>query len=138
MYSVILGLGSNVGDRESYIDKAVSLISEHDMIESKQLSTLYENPAQTTYPQPDFLNACMEVATFLTPEELLDATEAIERDLDRNSKGGQDPRTIDIDMYGQGNATQRRIPTQKAINYRIAPGNHDHDTADHVTPNNRQ
>lgn len=111
MNNVILGLGSNVGDKESYIDSAISHLADHDMIEIKQMSSLFENPAQTPYPQPDFLNACIEIQTFLTPEELLDLTESIEKKLDRRSKGGQDPRTIDIDIifYGDEIITTDRL-----------------------------
>lgn len=98
MNRVILALGSNVGDRETHIEKAIEMIATHEMVELHAVATLFANPAQAVYAQPDFLNTCIEISTWLIPEELLDLTETIEREFGRKNKGGQDPRTLDIDI----------------------------------------
>jgi 2-amino-4-hydroxy-6-hydroxymethyldihydropteridine diphosphokinase len=58
--------------------------------------------------QPDFLNACVRIATALAPEPLLDACKAVERELGRRAGGVRHgPRPIDVDLLLLGAATHR-------------------------------
>ncbi len=94
-----LGLGSNVGDRESHLREAVAALREHG-VEVDAVSSLYETePVGEVLEQPDFLNAAIRIRTELDPEELLDVCKAIEVEQGR-MLGGQrhGPRPLDVDL----------------------------------------
>jgi 2-amino-4-hydroxy-6-hydroxymethyldihydropteridine diphosphokinase len=94
-----LGLGSNVGDRESHLRGAVDNLREHG-ITVEAVSSLYETePVGEILDQPDFLNAAIRIRTSLEPEELLDVCKAIEAEHGRAFAGPRHgPRPIDIDL----------------------------------------
>lgn len=99
MHNVYLGLGSNQGDREEYIRKAISLIGER-VGEVLRQSSLIETEPWGFQSENKFLNGVILVATALTPREVLQATQKIERTLGRRKKTSlhyQD-RPIDIDI----------------------------------------
>jgi len=94
-----LGLGSNVGDRESHLRAAVEALREH-RVEVEAVSSLYETePVGELLDQPDFLNAAVRIRTELGPQDLLDVCKAIEVEQGR-MLGGQrhGPRPLDIDL----------------------------------------
>jgi len=103
MKTIFIGLGSNLGDRNAYIKSAINRIKANDFIRVQRVAKIIETDAAGTLPQPKFLNTAMMCETILTPEELLDVTQKIEKDLGRNEKNNKQPRTIDIDilLYGQ-------------------------------------
>ena len=94
-----LGLGSNVGDREAHLRRAVEDLREHG-VRVEAVSSLYETePVGEILDQPDFLNAAVKVRTALEPEELLDLSKAIEAEHGRVFGGPRHgPRPIDIDL----------------------------------------
>lgn len=99
MHNVYLGLGSNQGDREEYIRKAISLIGER-VGEVLRQSSLIETEPWGFQSENKFLNGVILVSTALTPREVLQATQKIERTLGRRKKTSlhyQD-RPIDIDI----------------------------------------
>lgn len=100
---VYLGLGSNLGDREHYLDAAIRALSSHDAIEVIAVSDFVNTKAVSEFDQPDFLNAALGITTILSPRELLATTQTIEKEHGRTSKGTYDPRTLDIDvlLYGE-------------------------------------
>ena len=99
-----VGLGSNLGDRQGYLDRAIQALQDHADLEVTQISSYYETePIGGPPGQPDFLNAVIEVRTDLSPEELLDALREIERDLGRVRRERFGPRTIDLDLLLYGN-----------------------------------
>ena len=94
-----LGLGSNVGDRESHLRAALTGLRAHAVL-VEAVSSLYETePVGEVLEQPDFLNAAARIRTGLEPEELLDLCKAIEVEQGRMI-GGQrhGPRPLDIDL----------------------------------------
>jgi len=97
-----LGLGSNVGDREEYIEQAVFLLGKSKGIDIVKRSTNHETEAEGGGDQPSFMNAAVMIKTNLTPYELLDKIHEIETALGREREVEWGPRTIDIDilMYG--------------------------------------
>lgn len=95
---IILGLGSNLGDRQSYLRQARTLLDQHQCITVEQVSSIYETEPVGVKDQPNFLNAIVSIKTTLTPEELLDACMAIEQKLGRIRDKRWGPRTIDIDI----------------------------------------
>lgn len=94
-----LGLGSNVGDRESHLREAIQDVSRHD-IQVEAVSSLYETePVGEFLDQPDFLNAAVRIRTSLEAEQLLEVCKAIEAEHGRALGGPRHgPRPIDIDL----------------------------------------
>jgi 2-amino-4-hydroxy-6-hydroxymethyldihydropteridine diphosphokinase len=92
-----LHLGSNEGDRISFLKKALSLISEHVGLISQQ-SMIYETSAWGMTDQPDFLNMAIEVKTKLSPDQVLNACQQIESNVGKKKEVKWGPREIDIDI----------------------------------------
>ena len=94
-----LGLGSNVGERERNLARALELLTEHGAAVDA-VSSLYETePVGEILDQPDFLNAVARVRTELEPIELLDACKVVEAELGRAFGGPRHgPRPIDVDV----------------------------------------
>ena len=99
---VYLGLGSNVGDREEYIEQVVFLLGKTKGITVVKRSTNYETEAEGVEDQPPFLNAAIEIETTLSPQKLLSVIQETENTLGRERGIEWGPRTIDIDilLYG--------------------------------------
>jgi 2-amino-4-hydroxy-6-hydroxymethyldihydropteridine diphosphokinase len=88
-----VGLGSNLGDRETLIRRAAELIG------ARRLSSVLETEPWGFADQPKFLNAAAEVETPLTPRRLLVHLLDVERRLGRERIGPRwGPRTIDLDL----------------------------------------
>lgn len=102
MIVAYLGLGSNVGDREEYIEQAVFLLEKYRALTVTKRSSNYETEAEGGKPQPPFINAVVELRTKLSPQKLLDVCQEIETALGRERETEWGPRTIDIDilLYG--------------------------------------
>jgi 2-amino-4-hydroxy-6-hydroxymethyldihydropteridine diphosphokinase len=100
MEDTILGLGSNLGDREGNLRKAMSLLrSSREMAISKISSVYLTSPVDCA--GGDFYNACVRGVTSLSPEDLLAFGKKIEKMLGRQGSG-HDPRPIDIDILFYG------------------------------------
>jgi len=97
-----LGLGTNLGEREANIHRAVEILEQDESVSSVRLSSLYETEPVGP-PQPKYLNAAAEAATVLSPRGLLAACQHIEQELGRVRTVKWGPRTIDVDvlLYGQ-------------------------------------
>jgi len=95
-----LGLGSNVGDRRANLQWAIELLPRRGVTVLASSSTYDTDPVGEVLDQPDFLNACVRIETDLGPEELLDASKDVERELGRDLEGGvrHGPRPIDVDL----------------------------------------
>lgn len=93
-----LGLGSNVGDREEYIEQAIFLLEKNPNIEVARRSTNYETEAEGGGDQPPFINAAIEIKTKLSPHKLLEMCQEIEAALGREREVEWGPRTIDLDI----------------------------------------
>jgi 2-amino-4-hydroxy-6-hydroxymethyldihydropteridine diphosphokinase len=94
-----LGLGSNVGERESHLRAAVAALPEHG-VDVDASSSMYETePVGEVLDQPDFLNAAVRVSTELEPEDLLEVCKAIEVEQGRMLGGPRHgPRPLDVDL----------------------------------------
>ena len=95
---VYLGLGSNVGDREDYLKRAIELLDKHPLIEVKKVSSFYETEPLEYPDQGWFVNAVVEADTALLPMPLLDALQGMETKLQRERTIRWGPRTIDLDI----------------------------------------
>ena len=104
-----LGLGSNVGDRLANLRAARDRLAATEGIDVVAASSVYETePQGPVRDQPDFLNACLEIATEHAPEALLEACKAVERALGRAAGGRRrGPRAIDVDVLLLGDLAHR-------------------------------
>jgi 2-amino-4-hydroxy-6-hydroxymethyldihydropteridine diphosphokinase len=94
----LIGLGSNMGDKAGNIERAVALLTAGDDVRLMARSRLYRTPPWGKTDQDWFVNACIGVATKLTPRELLARCQAVERDLGRVRDERWGPRVIDVDI----------------------------------------
>jgi 2-amino-4-hydroxy-6-hydroxymethyldihydropteridine diphosphokinase len=92
-----LALGSNLGDRLANLQAAVRALGAEPRIRVVRSSRVYETDPVGP-PQPDYLNAVIEVRTRLEPRRLLEAALAVERELGRVRDERWGPRTIDVDV----------------------------------------
>lgn len=93
-----LGLGSNLGDKKSYLDQAVKALTETKACQVEKVSSYYVTEPYGGVEQDDFLNACLLLKTLLTPEELLDKLHEIEQTAHRERTVRWGPRTLDLDI----------------------------------------
>lgn len=98
MAVVYLGVGSNLGDREAHIQKAVALLREHEHIQVRAVSALIETEPEGGVPQGRFLNGAVKINTDLMPNDLLAALKNIERRCGRAKTEPNGPRTLDLDI----------------------------------------
>lgn len=97
-HRVFLSLGSNLGDRRTTLKEALERLGRSSSVRAIRQSSLYETVPVGKTDQPQFLNLVAEVETTLSPEGLLDITQAIERELGRTRDVRWGPRTLDIDI----------------------------------------
>ncbi|MFZ4628640.1 MAG: 2-amino-4-hydroxy-6-hydroxymethyldihydropteridine diphosphokinase [Blastocatellia bacterium] len=105
-----MGLGSNLGDRASYLLQAIRGLLDH-RLPVRALSPLYETDPVGYLDQPSFLNMVLAIdATGWDPWRLLTVCQEIETSLGRRRSIPQGPRTIDLDLlfFGQQVVTENR------------------------------
>jgi 2-amino-4-hydroxy-6-hydroxymethyldihydropteridine diphosphokinase len=93
-----LGLGSNVGDREEYIEQAIFLLSKTPGVKVMKKSANCETEPEGNTDQPQFLNAVVQIQTTLDPYKLLSMVQETENALGRERDVEWGPRTIDLDI----------------------------------------
>jgi 2-amino-4-hydroxy-6-hydroxymethyldihydropteridine diphosphokinase len=93
-----LGLGSNEGDRLANLQRAVDILASTTGIRVLRSSRVYETEPVGGPPQPDYLNAVVEVETDLPPLDLLHACRHAEGVLGRTREVRWGPRTLDVDV----------------------------------------
>ncbi len=105
--SVYVALGSNLGDRAAMLAAAEAQIAKLPGVKVLRRSKVHTGPALLppgdATPQPDYLNAVLELSSELSAPELLAALKEIERTLGRDPAGRWAPRLIDLDLllYGE-------------------------------------
>lgn len=100
LHNVYLALGSNLGDRQANIDKALLLIGER-IGEIAAVSSLLTTRPEGFVSDNLFANAACHVLTHLSPIEVLNTTQQIERQMGRMQKSvaqAYTDRIIDIDI----------------------------------------
>jgi 2-amino-4-hydroxy-6-hydroxymethyldihydropteridine diphosphokinase len=95
---VYLGLGSNIGDRLSFLSKAVKQLGALPESTVQHVSSIYETEPVGFKDQADFLNVVVELRTSLEPGKLFERTKQIEKALGRHGNARWRPREIDIDI----------------------------------------
>lgn len=118
-----IGLGSNLDNPLKQLNDAKNKISNLADTSLLQLSSIYQSKALTldNEPQNDYLNAIIEIETFLEAENLLSALQQIELDQGRVREKRWAARTIDLDIIlyaDQQIKTERLIVPHKEIENR--------------------
>jgi 2-amino-4-hydroxy-6-hydroxymethyldihydropteridine diphosphokinase len=116
MVRAFVGLGSNLGDREQTLRRAVERLGELRGTTVRAVSTFRDTAPVGIVDQPRFLNGAVALDTALTARELLAALLEIELALGRDRSGVAPggPRTLDLDLllYGDAEIDERglRVP----------------------------
>jgi 2-amino-4-hydroxy-6-hydroxymethyldihydropteridine diphosphokinase len=103
---IIFGLGSNLGDKESYLNQAVKKLEEKLFLTDIKKSKILKNPALLLPNSPnewnqEFFNIAVSSNVDLekfSPEKILEIIGDIEKDLGRKESERWAPREIDIDI----------------------------------------
>ncbi len=95
-----LGLGSNLGDREDNLGRALARLCTR--VSLKAVSSIYETEPVGYEEQPLFLNLVCRIATGLSPGDLLQLAKEIEASMGRTASFVNAPRPIDIDILIYG------------------------------------
>jgi len=111
---VFIGLGSNLGDREYYINKAINCLKETSNITVEKVSKIIETEPQDAAGQGKYLNAVIKLETNLAALDLLKELQSIEDSLGRIRSFKNAPRNIDLDilLYGEEviNRLELKVP----------------------------
>ena len=99
-HTVFIALGTNMGDRETNLEKAVSCLS--DMMTVTDRSRLYQSAPMYVTDQAAFLNMAVRGQTDLPPQELLSSLKRLEREIGRRPTFPNGPRVIDLDILYYG------------------------------------
>ena len=104
MAEALLGLGGNVGDVRTTLDRAVAALCEGRDVRLVARSADYRTPPWGVTDQPPFINIALVVETALAPRALLARALAVEATFgrDRASEQRWGPRTLDIDIIAYG------------------------------------
>ncbi len=102
-----IGLGSNLGDRRGYLERALQILRGRPGISVSRVSPFVETaPVGGPPGQGPYLNAAAELQTDLEPEALLRTLLEVERFLGRVRGERHGPRTIDLDLLLYGEAVR--------------------------------
>jgi 2-amino-4-hydroxy-6-hydroxymethyldihydropteridine diphosphokinase len=101
-----LGLGSNLGKREEYLQRALDAL-QAPRLRILRVSSVYESAPVDMLAQPWFLNLAAEAECGLMPLQLLAHTAKVERALGRKRLQEKGPRTVDVDILFYGSFVVR-------------------------------
>ena len=93
-----LGFGANLGDRKKNLAQAVNALNSRPDLAVLRTSGIYETEPWGLTDQPKFLNMVAEIATSISPSELLERVKKLEKDMGREDGPRLGPRLIDIDI----------------------------------------
>lgn len=97
-HEVYLSFGSNVGDSYANIDKAIEILENHPAVRGIRRSDLIVTKPYGPVEQDDFVNGCLEMETYMDPEELVNFIHEIEDSFHRDRSIHWGPRPIDLDI----------------------------------------
>jgi 2-amino-4-hydroxy-6-hydroxymethyldihydropteridine diphosphokinase len=95
----LIGLGSNLGERERTLEQAIALLAQNPDVSFVAVSSFHvTQPVGGPAGQGEFLNAVARIETRFTPRGLLELLHGIEASLGRERQIHWGPRTIDLDL----------------------------------------
>ncbi|CBX90686.1 similar to folic acid synthesis protein [Plenodomus lingam JN3] len=110
-HRAFIALGSNLGDRVAMIEQACKEMDASGRMRVVRTSSLWETNAMYVVDQDKFVNGACEVETSLSPIDLLDELQAIEKKMGRVKIIDKGPRNIDLDilLYDDLTFTNERL-----------------------------
>lgn len=109
-YKAWLCLGGNIGNVVQTMAQALQLLDERQDAHVIAVSPVYRTPPWGNTDQEWFYNSCAEISTLLTPPELLEVAQTIEKRLKRIRSERWGPRTIDIDLLAYDHVLSLEMP----------------------------
>ena len=103
MKTIYLGLGSNLGDREANLRRALAALAPE--INVTKVSPTYETEPMYVMDQPKYLNAVCGATTEISPPNILRKIKETEKEMGEHAHN--EPRIIDIDLLFYGNEIVR-------------------------------
>ena len=103
---VAMGLGSNLGDRRRWLERAAAWLEATGAVEIAGRSGFYETEPVEAAPQPWYLNQVLSLRTRLSPDALLALAQRAEERLGRRRNGRHGPRTLDVDLLCYGSCVR--------------------------------
>lgn len=97
-YIYYVSVGSNLGNREAYLDGAVAGLMRHPAIITVTPSTWIETAPWGNTNQGPFLNGVCRVETTLEPEDFFVHLKTLEQEAGRTREVHWGPRTLDLDI----------------------------------------
>lgn len=97
-HTAFIAFGSNMGDRDKYIENGLAELAMNPFIELKKQSNVIVTKPYGYTEQGEFLNGVCEIKTILSPEELLHELHRIEKLAHRSREIHWGPRTLDLDI----------------------------------------
>jgi 3-oxoacyl-[acyl-carrier protein] reductase len=108
MTNSYIALGSNLGDRDDFLRRALTALRQTEGVEVTRVSPWYETrPVGGPAGQGPFLNAVAEIRTEQGPHDLLAVLLTIEQELGRERREKEGPRTIDLDLLLYGDLVHK-------------------------------
>ncbi|QGQ43957.1 2-amino-4-hydroxy-6-hydroxymethyldihydropteridine diphosphokinase [Metabacillus sediminilitoris] len=106
-----VALGSNMGNREDYLLKAIQKLNLHPLIDVVNFSSIYETDPIGYTDQAEFLNMVIKLNTDLSAFELLHVLQNTETLLNRKREVKWGPRTLDLDilLYNHENIVAEQL-----------------------------
>ena len=139
---VYIGLGSNIGNRLEHLQAAIDAI-HYEIGSIIKISSCYQTPALGFDGDP-FLNACIEVRTYLSPELLMSKLLQLEENQGRKrlNNGQYNARTIDLDiLFYDNNIVENKllsIPHPRLHQRRFVLQPMEEIASDFIHPNHHQ
>ncbi|MEE1085568.1 MAG: 2-amino-4-hydroxy-6-hydroxymethyldihydropteridine diphosphokinase [Schaedlerella sp.] len=97
-HTAYIALGSNLGEKENYLDVAVEKMKAMPEGKVENISEWLVTKPYGGVKQDDFLNGCLKLRTLMTPKELLKELHRIEAEAGRERLIHWGPRTLDLDI----------------------------------------
>ena len=97
-HQVYLSLGSNMGDREAYLNQGIEGLNNNSRIQVQKVADIVETEPYGGVEQEKYLNTVVKLRTLLTPRELLTYIHEIEDLAGRTREIHWGPRTLDLDI----------------------------------------
>lgn len=101
--TAFLSLGSNLGDRRSNLEQAITLLNNPPGLVINNISSYYETEPWGGIKQDPFLNLVLEIESQIDPLELLKHCQQVEETMGRIRSIHWGPRIIDIDILTYNN-----------------------------------
>lgn len=97
-HEVYLAVGSNLGDKNAYIENGIEELRQSKEIKDVRVSELLVTKPYGGVEQDDFVNGAIALKTMLSPQELLERLHEIEQHANRERIIHWGPRTLDLDI----------------------------------------